>query len=314
MLSVDPDMFSRRLFPYLLLYQVCCMKRLNPNTKTLYDRFSCHYDHIIELLTGVPSDKDPPETEIIDQIFSGSRDWDLEFDKSHDWILELGSGTGRVTIPLVKRGYKVIGIDISDEMSRFLKRKLTNERTPGQFHLLSKDLRDLDPSDLGNRSVGVVLSNFSFLQSFSCQEQKEVLRALQSLLRNNGHLIAFDAFQVYWESPDRESHSANPYLLMSKVKLLEDEYVLLDEYLFDQAQTPNVIQVRKIYRSEGSERNVLQVIMEERYLVQPPFHFVLALQDAGFSRFHVLDQHLNAFTYGKEMIEQSKPVVYFAEK
>jgi SAM-dependent methyltransferase len=43
-------------------------------------------------------------------------------------LLELGSGTGRLVIPLARAGYKVTGIDLSDEMMAIGKRKVADLR------------------------------------------------------------------------------------------------------------------------------------------------------------------------------------------
>lgn len=43
--------------------------------------------------------------------------WAKHIDASGEPALELGSGTGRVLVPLLERGYKVVGIDTSPDMT-----------------------------------------------------------------------------------------------------------------------------------------------------------------------------------------------------
>jgi len=40
-------------------------------------------------------------------------------------VLEIGAGTGRFTIPVLKDGYEVVATDINEEMLRRLKEKLS---------------------------------------------------------------------------------------------------------------------------------------------------------------------------------------------
>lgn len=47
----------------------------------------------------------------------------LRLERVRGPVIELGSGTGRVAIPLVKAGYPVVGIDLSDEMLNQARRR-----------------------------------------------------------------------------------------------------------------------------------------------------------------------------------------------
>lgn len=57
-------------------------------------------------------------------------------------ILELGSGTGRITIPLAKAGFTVTGIDLSDDMIRRYKAKLAleDEGTRSRVSIVKGDI------------------------------------------------------------------------------------------------------------------------------------------------------------------------------
>lgn len=57
-----------------------------------------------------------------------------------DSILELACGTGRISIPMAKEGYRVTGIDISDSMLAEAKRKLCEARIC--LELIKADVRD----------------------------------------------------------------------------------------------------------------------------------------------------------------------------
>jgi len=61
-------------------------------------------------------------------LYAGNYAEDLEFYKSlcnkQDRILEIGCGTGRILKPFLLSGYKITGVDISDEMLKIANGKL----------------------------------------------------------------------------------------------------------------------------------------------------------------------------------------------
>ncbi|MDD3599085.1 MAG: class I SAM-dependent methyltransferase [Firmicutes bacterium] len=63
-----------------------------------------------------------------------------------DPILELGSGSGRLLIPLARAGYRVTGLDCSEDMSTLCRQKLEAEddATRERVTLASGDMRDFD--------------------------------------------------------------------------------------------------------------------------------------------------------------------------
>ncbi len=67
-----------------------------------------------------------------------------------DWLLDAGVGTGRFALPLVQRGVRVLGVDVSARMMRQLLRK----NPPENLWLARADLRRLP---LRTQSVSAVL-------------------------------------------------------------------------------------------------------------------------------------------------------------
>src|SRR5258708_7380081 len=62
------------------------------------------------------------------------------------WILELGCGTGRVTLPLVAAGARVVGIDASPAMLSVLRAKALRTLSPAErarLHTAAIDMREL---------------------------------------------------------------------------------------------------------------------------------------------------------------------------
>jgi 2-polyprenyl-3-methyl-5-hydroxy-6-metoxy-1,4-benzoquinol methylase len=57
--------------------------------------------------------------------------WIAQVRKYGDPVLELACGTGRITIPLAKEGFKVSGLDISESMLAEAKKKSEREKVDG---------------------------------------------------------------------------------------------------------------------------------------------------------------------------------------
>jgi ubiquinone/menaquinone biosynthesis C-methylase UbiE len=61
--------------------------------------------------------------------------------------LDLGCGTGVITLALVRRGFHVLGIDHSPDMLAIAERKLADQPAPGSYRLITGDVRQLPAAD-----------------------------------------------------------------------------------------------------------------------------------------------------------------------
>jgi ubiquinone/menaquinone biosynthesis C-methylase UbiE len=77
-------------------------------------------------------------------------------------ILELGCGTGRVAIPVAKKGATVIGIDRSESMLSRARTRVRRARLGSRLHLIRGDIRHLPFPD---RSFSLVMAPYGILQS-----------------------------------------------------------------------------------------------------------------------------------------------------
>ncbi len=98
-------------------------------------------------------------------------------------VLELGIGTGRVTIPLAQRGLEVHGIEASEAMVAKLREKPGGELV----HLTVGDIADADV----DRSFSLVLAIGDTLDLLSTQEQQR-----RCLERFAGKLVDGGSFVV----------------------------------------------------------------------------------------------------------------------
>jgi ubiquinone/menaquinone biosynthesis C-methylase UbiE len=61
--------------------------------------------------------------------------------------LDLGCGTGVITLSLVRRGFEVVGIDHSPDMLAIAERKLADEAGGGKYRLITGDVRQVPAAD-----------------------------------------------------------------------------------------------------------------------------------------------------------------------
>lgn len=101
-------------------------------------------------------------------------------------VLELGCGTGRIAIPLARRGFEVWGVDIADAMLEQLRDRLDAESadTRARLRLVRQDAAALNlptfaPPDPG---VGLLLLPFNLLMLIP--DRDEAVRALAAGARH----------------------------------------------------------------------------------------------------------------------------------
>jgi ubiquinone/menaquinone biosynthesis C-methylase UbiE len=77
-------------------------------------------------------------------------------------VLELGAGTGRITIPLAKAGIPIVGVDRSAPMLAYARRRWRRQRRPTPLALTRGDIRALP---YGDGAFQIVLAPYGILQS-----------------------------------------------------------------------------------------------------------------------------------------------------
>jgi SAM-dependent methyltransferase len=100
-------------------------------------------------------------------------------------ILEIGSGTGRVMIPLVEAGFQVVGVDESPQMLEIARRKLAV--FPAQQYQLVQD--DMRKAKLAGPFDMAFIALNTFLHNPTRQSQLDMLAAAQRYLRPGGILV-----------------------------------------------------------------------------------------------------------------------------
>lgn len=105
-------------------------------------------------------------------------------------VLELGSGTGRVTIPIARSGVEIVGLESSTEMLKVARAKSDALQADGRITWTHGDMRDFS---LGREFALVIIPFRGFLSLLSVEEQRSCLSRIRSHLAPGGRLV-FDVF------------------------------------------------------------------------------------------------------------------------
>ena len=105
-------------------------------------------------------------------------------------VLELGCGTGRVALPVVKAGATLVGVDFSAPMLARARRRLIRARLTDRALLVRGDIRHLPfRSRIG---FGLVMAPYGILQSLTSERDLQAtLKSVARVLRPGG-LFALD--------------------------------------------------------------------------------------------------------------------------
>ncbi len=105
-------------------------------------------------------------------------------------ILELGCGTGRVLLPLVRQGYQVTGIDASPAMLDVARRKLAAEKLTARATLVQQEMLELDVDGRFNLAFAAINT---FMHLATTDDQLAALDRIYQHL-NPGGLLVLDLF------------------------------------------------------------------------------------------------------------------------
>ncbi len=149
--------------------------------------------------------------DVYDSIYAYVRE-DIPFyvqeaSRSGGPVLELGCGTGRVTVPIAQSGIDIIGLDNSDAMLERARTKAhALEAGHGNIDLQLGDMRDFS---LGRTFPLVIIPFRGFLALLSVEDQIRCLTGIREHLEPDGRLI-FNIFvpdpQMLVEDEDAAFH------------------------------------------------------------------------------------------------------------
>ena len=127
-------------------------------------------------------------------------------------IIDIGCGTGRHAIELTKRGYNVIGIDLSESQLKRAEEKAKEEGVEIDFR--KHDARDLPFK--GEFDLAIMLCEGGFSLMETDEMNFEILKNATKALKNKGKLIfttlnglfpLFHSVKEFYESVQREGNA-----------------------------------------------------------------------------------------------------------
>lgn len=109
-------------------------------------------------------------------------------------ILELGCGSGRLLVPLVRDGHAVCGVDRSAPMLRRCQQRIChlNARARARIHIIQGDFRHLPLSNGRSTGFPLILCPFNGFNHLYTREDAERFLAEVRRLLGPGGLFAFD--------------------------------------------------------------------------------------------------------------------------
>ena len=145
---------------------------MEESTRTFYNKMSSSYDRWME--DGESTLKD--ELELVLRIFPNPCK-----------ILDVGCGTGRISLPLIKKGYDIVGIDVSHGMILEANRK-------GFKNTYIEDIISFHHKP--NYFDGIISLHAGFSYTNDYQIMKQMISNCKNLLVPNGRIM--------WDSPNME--------------------------------------------------------------------------------------------------------------
>jgi ubiquinone/menaquinone biosynthesis C-methylase UbiE len=123
--------------------------------------------------------------------------------------VDLGCGSGQVTLPLAKRCATILGVDVSSDMIGLLKEKAQAEQRDN----LQLMVGSIESLDLDAESVDLVVSNYA-LHHLRDADKKAVLTRAFAWLRPGGQLVIGDMMFGRGSSPrDRQVIAAKVHAM-----------------------------------------------------------------------------------------------------
>lgn len=172
-------------------------------------------------------------------------------------VLELGCGTGRVSIPLAEDGNEIWALDLSDEMLAQLQDKLKH-LSPAAVQRLHMVHGSMSGFDLG-RKFDLIIVPFRAFQALSERaDQKSCLECVTKHLSERGRFVMHvfkpkGVFDESWVQPESFDWEVTDPRSGKKVRRFERRKKIdLDR---------QVLYVDLVYRVEGSTEDIVEPLV-----------------------------------------------------
>ncbi|MCE9618938.1 MAG: class I SAM-dependent methyltransferase [Planctomycetes bacterium] len=230
----------------------------------------------------------PFDDAVLYDLMMGDLDFDLEFwrgvaKESGGPVLDVGCGTGRITLALLGDGHDVDGVDLSEPMLERLRVKARNlGHSPS---LLVGDMRNFT---MPRRYARVICGFNSFAHNLTTADQLAALRNMR------GHLTPGGAAVIHMSYPDAELWTC-------------EEGIPILEHTAPNPRTNGTIRIydtRRLNRIEQTQHSVMEIQELDaagvvvarhpsethvRWIFKPELELLMVA--AGFSRWDIVSGH-----------------------
>ena len=180
-----------------------------------------------------------------------------------DPVLELGCGTGRVTMAIAERGHRVSGLDLAERMLERAaeKRARLSVETRERVHLVQGDMTRFE---LGEKFRLIIIPFRPFQHLLETQQQLDCLTCVRKHLMPGGRLI-LDVFQTDAErmhDPEFQKES-----FVAEYKMPDGRHVRITERLaaFHRAEQRNDVEMIFTVTNADGEKERLVFAWTLRY-------------------------------------------------
>lgn len=210
-------------------------------------------------------------------------------------IIDIGCGTGRHAIELTKRGYKVTGVDLSDDQIKRAREKAQGAGVTIDFQV--QDARNL-PFD-GEFDLAIMLCEGGFSLMETDEMNYEILKNATKALKNNGKFIfttlnglfpLFHSVNEFYKSAQKEGQSQ------------------CKECSFDL----ETFRDHNIVVFEDDSGNKKELKCNERYYV--PSEITWLLKSLGYKKIDIFGAKLGAFSRKDKLTTEDFEMLVIAEK
>ena len=189
-------------------------------------------------------------------------------------VLELGCGTGRITLPLARAGIDVVGVDRSLQMLDYARRRVRRARLPN-VHLVRGDIRFLPFSS--DPPFSTVLAPYGMLQSLLRESDlTATLGAVRQVLKPGGTF----GVELVADLPSWEEYRKRVSLKGWRQRPGGAHVTLVETVRQDRSRRLTIFD-QEFTERRGRNRRVHQFSLTFRTLSVP--QMVRRLEKAGFS-------------------------------
>lgn len=196
-------------------------------------------------------------------------------------ILEIGSGSGRLLLPLARAGYDVIGIDNSPEMLARAEMRIAGQPPEVQerIRVVSADVRTLDLSD--RNEFGMIIFGNNTFMHLDEVGAGAAFKRLRPLLRSGGTFLidVFNPILLAMAADDPD------FVLEDVMTDREAEKTIRQYTAYESIPGEQIVDVSWIYEVEGAgstrdEESPVKASLRYHYLY--PHQYDLLLGMTGF--------------------------------